>query len=759
MKGDVDMAQDNSTPRRRRTQLYADEYASWQQTQNDSIPLVHTKEENTASQQPITRAQEPQNTGFQANANRQGTQSTGGFRAQQGRNVQPQQNWNQGVQQVSPYHASAFSNSSASNPYSFDFPIYNVNTSGYQQQASPVVNSPVVNSPVIDQPVTNSPGINPPIVNNSSGYTAPSGYHASSGYAAQAYNNTAQTYPQEYQNVQHQPMMQQSMPYQPMMQQSMPNQQIPQTAAPAQYDGHGGGRKPPSGMGGFAGTSGRKNGSHPHRNLPKGSPLLRRILLYGGMAAAVVVLVIAGRAVAQNIAAENARNALEASVTAYDDRYVPNVYVDGIDLSGMTREEAETAVTEHANQQRDSWKVRLTYQGQLVREVTSSDLNMTVDVDEALEEAWQVGHTGTIDERKEEMDALAESPYEGYSATPSGDNTEIDNILTTIANQAYIAPVDAQIVFNPSNFNSPLSIVSETVGRYMDVTEAKNQLYRMVSTLESGEIALETQELQPETTKAMLEPKIQLRATAYTPISTTSTENRNKNIQVAFDKINGYMLKPGETFSFNTVVGERTQKNGFYEAIEYAYGSERMGYGGGVCQVSTTLYLAAVKANLTIVKREPHSDAVGYTDYGKDATVSDKRIDFKFKNDTDSTIFIVCTVTKDTRYDKSKKVCLVSIYGESLGTGVTYDIVTNTVEILAAPEEPEIVKDTKHEYTTYVDQEYVYRKAKEGCVVESYRVKYVNGVETERTYLYTDTYKAKSEIIYVGTLERTDESE
>ncbi len=715
MKGDVDMAQDNSTPRRRRTQLYADEYASWQQTQNDSIPLVHTKEESTAQQQPIAQVPELQNTGFQTNANRQGTQPTGRVGSSQGRNVLPQQNWNQGVQQVYSYNTSP-------NPYSYDFPSYPVSSSAYQQ-TSPVVN-------------------NSPFVSNSSSY------NTSPGYSSPSYTGNAQMYPQGYQNATQQPM-----PYQPAT-----NQQMQRQAAPVQYD-DGGGRKPPSGRDGFSRTNGRKSGGHPHKKPSKNRSFLRRILFYAGMAAAVVVLVIAVRAIAQNIAAENARNALEASVTAYNDRYVPNVHVDGIDLSGMTREEATTAVTEHANQQRDSWKVRLTYQGQLVREVTSSDLNMTVDVDEALEEAWQVGHTGNIDERKAEMDALAESPYEGYSATPSSDNTEIDNILTTIANQAYIAPIDAQIVFNPSNFNSPLSIVSETVGRYMDVTEAKNQLYRMVSTLESGEIALETQELQPETTKAMLEPKIQLRATAYTPISTTSTENRNKNIQLAFDKINGYMLKPGETFSFNTVVGERTQKNGFYEAIEYAYGSERMGYGGGVCQVSTTLYLAAVKANLTIVKREPHSDAVGYTDYGKDATVSDKRIDFKFKNDTDSTIFIVCTVTKDSRYDKSKKVCLVSVYGENLGTGVTYDIVTNTVEILAAPETPEYVKDTKHEYTTYVDQEYVYRKAKEGCVVESYRAKYVNGVETERTYLYTDTYKAKSEVIYVGTLERTEEIE
>ena len=71
-------------------------------------------------------------------------------------------------------------------------------------------------------------------------------------------------------------------------------------------------------------------------------------------------------------------------------------------------------------------------------------------------------------------------------------------------------------------------------------------------------------------------------------------------------------------FSFNTVVGKRTKANGFYQAIEYAYGDQRMGYGGGVCQASTTMYLAAAKANMTILKREPHSDAVGYLRQGRD---------------------------------------------------------------------------------------------------------------------------------------------
>ena len=482
---------------------------------------------------------------------------------------------------------------------------------------------------------------------------------------------------------------------------------------------------------------------------------LKELLRYS-----VSVPQIKGGAISNAIQEQNEREALVASVTAYDDKYVPNVYVDGIHLGGMTRAEAEEAVTAHANQQRDAWKVRLMYAGQLVREITSADLNMTVDVQEALDAAWQPGHTeGGIDARKATMDALAENPYEGYSATPSGDNVVIDNILLSIAQQAYIQPVDAHIIFDSNNFNNPLTIQPETVGRYMDTTEAKNQVYQMMSSLVSGEVELTTRELQPTTTKAMLEPQIQLRATAYTPISTTSTEERNLNIQVAFERINGKMLAAGETFSFNTIVGKRTKANGFYQAIEYAYGDQRMGYGGGVCQASTTMYLAAAKANMTILKREPHSDAVGYTDYGKDATVSDNRIDFKFRNDTNSTIFIVATVMKDSRYDKSHKVCVVSIYGESLGKGVKYELETVTVQTLPAPTEPEYRKDTNHTYATYVDQEYTYRKATDGCVVESYLVKYVGGAETERKLMYTDTYKAKSEIIYVGTVERTEEGQ
>ena len=209
-----------------------------------------------------------------------------------------------------------------------------------------------------------------------------------------------------------------------------------------------------SGFGGFH-SERREPKNEPVRRKPSGQKLLKRILFCVCAVAVICGLVAAGGAISNAIQEQNEREALVASVTAYDDKYVPNVYVDGIHLGGMTRAEAEEAVTAHANQQRDAWKVRLMYAGQLVKEITSADLNMTVDVQEALDLAWQPGHTeGGIDARKAAMDALADNPYEGYSATPSGDNVVIDNILLSIAQQAYIQPVDAQIYFDASNFNN-----------------------------------------------------------------------------------------------------------------------------------------------------------------------------------------------------------------------------------------------------------------------------------------------------------------
>lgn len=145
--------------------------------------------------------------------------------------------------------------------------------------------------------------------------------------------------------------------------------------------------------------------------------------------------------------------------------------------------------------------------------------------------------------------------------------------------------------FNPDDTSNPFTFQQEVYGQWLDVSAVKEQILEMVSTLQSGEILLETTPIAPSVTVAELEKNVELRFRATTAISKNSTEDRTNNIRVAFERINGTILQDNKTFSFNTAVGRREAGNGYYPAIEYAYGNEVMGIGGGVCQASTTVYL------------------------------------------------------------------------------------------------------------------------------------------------------------------------
>lgn len=124
-----------------------------------------------------------------------------------------------------------------------------------------------------------------------------------------------------------------------------------------------------------------------------------------------------------------------------------------------------------------------------------------------------------------------------------------------------------------------------------------------------------------------------------------SNVNRTTNLRLAANKINGTVLMPGETFSYNQVVGERTIAAGYKEAPIYVSGRVEDGLGGGICQIATTLYNAAVYANLEIVERSNHQFVPSYIGAGKDATVVYGAIDFKFKNNRNYPIKIVCSVS------------------------------------------------------------------------------------------------------------------
>lgn len=226
-------------------------------------------------------------------------------------------------------------------------------------------------------------------------------------------------------------------------------------------------------------------------------------------------------------------------------------------------------------------------------------------------------------------------------------------------------------------------------------------------------------------------------------------QNRAFNIDKCAALINGQVIQPGSTWSFNKTVGDRNEKNGWKKA-KGIYGGEAytMQYGGGVCQVSTTLYGALLRAGLPFEEftRREHSIPSTYVPLGLDATVDSGHIDFKFKNTTEYPLYIFAytSVNKNrTRYS----YLTVVVYGQALPEGVTYEPRSVTVETIE-PGEPIITYDKKQ--TT--DYNVVTVEARDGYVVDVYLDKFVNGKLESSQLLYEDRYEPKTEKRTIGTL-------
>ena len=477
------------------------------------------------------------------------------------------------------------------------------------------------------------------------------------------------------------------------------------------------------------------------------------------IAVLAVVIVVIGTSVRrmeeEKAAARQRAEEIHAKVTSADGVFCSGVYVDGIHLGGMTPQQAKDAVETQVQQRSGSWYARLTY-GENWKLITADMINFTTDVNGVLQEAWNQGHTGDENQRYADMLRLEQTPYQAYTAQPSGDTRAIDEVLATVKNLIDTPAQDAYLAgVNKEDLSYPFVFADEVYGLVLDTEPLRQKLYQMVSTLESGDVEIIPDRIEPAVRKADLMKKYTLRATATTRIHSSSTENRNNNIRHAFsDFVNGYRLEPGQSFSFNKVVGMRTQERGFFPADEIVSGEMVEGYGGGVCQASTTIYQAALCAGLQIVTRQPHSEKVKYAELGQDATVylsKNRNKDFVFKNTTDSDIWIFATVEKDPeRKGKNNLRTRVDIYGEDMGD-VWYkleSVITETVD----PPEPEYRKDKKSQYVTYQDEKpYLYSEAQPGYKVDVYLVDSRSG---SKSYLYTDEYSPKRAVYYQGVKTR-----
>ena len=279
-------------------------------------------------------------------------------------------------------------------------------------------------------------------------------------------------------------------------------------------------------------------------------------------------------------------------------------------------------------------------------------------------------------------------------ATVSQQPSEIN--IEKIYNEIYKEPVDAYYTQNP------FAVYPHENGLDFAISldEAKEMLLE-----DKSEYVIPLTILYPNVTTNMIgtEAFPDLLSTYSTRYS-TSDRDRTTNLQLAASKIDGTVLMPGETFSYNQVVGERTISAGYKEAPIYVSGEVVDGLGGGICQITSTLYNAVLYANLEIVERSNHQFVPSYVTASRDATVVYGSIDFKFKNNRDYPIKITCSV--------SGGIAKFDIYG--LRTDNEYEVAISS---------------------------YVTGSTSSATYSEAYRILKQNGQVVSRELLSKDTYK------------------
>lgn len=311
------------------------------------------------------------------------------------------------------------------------------------------------------------------------------------------------------------------------------------------------------------------------------------------------------------------------------------------------------------------------------------------------------------------------------------DEAEEVNLLD-IYNEIYVEPADAYL---DTSGDEP-RIVPHVTGVRFDLTQAGKEIG--LSNDREGKVSIPLIITEPEITTEKFE-ELLFRDVLSEVKTTLNAKNLNRtgNVRLSANAINGLILNPGDVFSYNQVVGERTYENGYRDASVYTSDGIEDQLGGGICQTSSTLYMNVIRAGLEIVERQNHAYTVIYAPIGEDATVYWGSIDFKFSNNQKFPIKIEAYQEKDY------------VVIRFLGTKLDNNIVKIETKVLAhTPYETITIENPEMQYGTR-------RQKREGhsyYKVETYRVIYdENGKEISREKLPSSRYKKLDRILEVGT--------
>ncbi len=438
----------------------------------------------------------------------------------------------------------------------------------------------------------------------------------------------------------------------------------------------------------------------------------------------------------------------------FSGKILNGVTISGYDVGGMSVEEAKNYLAGCVDYNIAIQQLVLKY-GENTWVLGRDRFPLTVDVDNAVSRAVAVGRKGTDEERTEAFAKLDRGEKIDISATKISDPTELVKVLCEIKEQTDIEKKNAGVTFRYEN--APVySYTDEVIGSELDVNKAYNEICALlVDDTPMLEYTLKPDIVVPAIKRSDLEHEYSLVGKFTTWLSASSAAGRIQNITTALLSLDERVWLPGETFSFNQWVGARSEEKGYGLGV---FINEQQQYdqtvGGGICQVSTTIYNCALacganmqgrNAPIEITERRPHTWPSEYIDKGLDATVSWPSTDLKMFNNSKTPYFIHTYITRSG----GRIYVNVEFYGTPLPNNASVKIETEVIEEIPATEETII--DSSNKYGLAAGQQKT-ENGRNGYTVNVYQVWSEPGKENVKSLITVSKYEMIPTKIYVSPL-------
>lgn len=418
------------------------------------------------------------------------------------------------------------------------------------------------------------------------------------------------------------------------------------------------------------------------------------------------------------------------TVKKWDNLIYSGVKVEGTDLSGKTIDQAKAIIKQNHGAPVLSKKINIKVQDKTYS-LEYSKLSPVYDIDSTVSEVFSYGKNLSLFSK---YNLIKGAKTKNFELKFVYDKKPLNDLIASIEKDVNRDAVNASI-----NVSGGILVTPDKKGGKLQKEALEKELISKINGKVGGDTNVEAvvDVLTAKVTTDMLSSinaKISTFSTNYGSISAAARAN---NITVATRSINGAVLLPGETFSYNDTVGIRTAARGYKEAPVIVNNKVESGLGGGICQVSTTLYNAVLRGNLKVVERAHHSLPSHYVPLGMDATVDYGNLDFKFSNSYSYPLYIQGSTVGG--------VVSFSIYSNSSLTSTTCTIVNDVVANIQ-PTMKYVNDATLLEGKTVVDQpSYV------GHKVNVYRKIYKDGVFVSQETVSNDFYKAINGVTRTGT--------